>query len=175
MMQIRTTTTELRHFQPTDLEVVYQIGCQPTIVTQLNMAAFQSRQEAQSFLTMLMNDANAWAIVDRATQLVQGLMMLAPTLGVDGQSVAAYELSFAILPVYQRRGIISAVLPITMQVYAQETGVTTFNAACFLTNQASQASLQKAQFEKTYQAQLPAYLGGQQVQYYRRKVHPFKS
>ncbi len=27
-MQIRTATTELRHFQPMDLEVVYQIGCQ---------------------------------------------------------------------------------------------------------------------------------------------------
>jgi RimJ/RimL family protein N-acetyltransferase len=100
--------------------------------------------------------------------------MLAPTLSVDGQSVAAYELSFAILPAYQRRGIISAVLPATMQAYAQETGVNTFNAACFLTNQASQASLQKVQFEKTYQSQLPDYLGGQRVQYYRRIVNVFK-
>jgi hypothetical protein len=58
-MQIRTATTELRHFQPMDLEVVYQIGCQKTIVTQLNMTAFQSQQEAQSFLTMLMNDEDA--------------------------------------------------------------------------------------------------------------------
>lgn len=173
-MQIRTATTELRHFQLMDLEVVYQIGCQKKIVTQLNMTAFQSQQEAQSFLTMLMNDEDAWAIVDRATQVVQGLIMLAPTLSADGQSVAAYELSFAILPAYQRRGIISAVLPATMHAYAQETGVNTFNAACFLTNQASQASLQKVQFEKTYQSQLPDYLGGQRVQYYRRIVNVFK-
>ncbi|KRM24142.1 GNAT family N-acetyltransferase [Latilactobacillus graminis] len=174
-MQIKTEKNELRHFQATDEATVYQIGCNQEIVTQLNMPAFQSKQETQSFLGMLMADEDAWAIVDRITRAVKGLIMLAPTLGDDGQTLVAYELSFAILPAYQRQGIISAILPATLQAYAQTTGVKTYNAACFLTNQASQASLLKAQFTKTYQTQLPAYLGGQRVQYYRCIVSASKS
>ncbi|MEJ1324790.1 GNAT family N-acetyltransferase [Latilactobacillus sakei] len=116
-MNIQTEAVQLRHFIASDLAVVYQIGCEKGIAKQLNMPPFQSEHEAQSFLTMLQSDEHSWAIVSKKADAVCGLMMLAPNLAQDDVTVESYELSFAILPQYQRQGLMTSSLSAVMNAY----------------------------------------------------------
>lgn len=166
-MIIQTDTVQVRHFIASDLAVVYQIGCEKEIAKQLNMPPFQSEHEAQSFLTMLQSDEHSWAIVSKKADAVCGLMMLAPNLAQDDVTVESYELSFAILPQYQRQGLMTSSLSAVMNAYHDDLHITKFMAACFITNQKSAHCLQKVGFTTAYQTQLPDYLGGELVQYYQ--------
>lgn len=166
-MIITTNQLLIRAFQSNDTEAVYQIGSNPELTQPLNMTAFQSDAEAQRFLQMLQTDPDAWALTLKTTQEVCGVVMLAPNLAADQVSVAGYELSFALLPAFQKHGLMSTALPAIMQHYQQTQAVTVFNAACFLDNRDSQKLLLKLGFQADYQTQLPAYLGGQTVQYFR--------
>lgn len=166
-MTITTPQLTIRRFTTTDLTAVNQMGTNPEITRQLNMSCFQSTTEARAFLQMLIGDTDAWALVAKADQRVCGLLMLAPQLAADQAAVAAYEMSFAILPAYQRRGLISEAIPAIIKAYQQTTGVQHYQAACFLDNVASQKTLEKAGFSADYQGQLPDFMGGQTIQYYR--------
>lgn len=166
-MIIQTKHLLLRPFKETDLNAIIRLGQDTEITHQLNMSVFQSKTEAQSFLQMLISDPDAWAVVPQKTNAVGGLIMLAPQLGANQVTVDAYEISFAILSDQQRRGLISEGLPAIIKTYHQNQGVARFNAACFLDNYPSQKVLDKVGFTPDYQTQLPAYLGGKLVQYYR--------